>query len=146
MHSFTSHIFKHIFIPNAKIFERYDMKRLKNHARWRCSVKFAWEKSCLQQWIENDHHSTRLNENECLLIKKSSYNVRAISCNNTWMKRAWSFRNWVPFTCNYDAVYLFYKTVAQFFPGSFVGIFLWCEWLDFRTTLDQCWNSAASFH
>lgn len=29
----------------------------------------------------------------------------------------WGFRSCVPFTCNCDAVYLFYKTMAQYFPG-----------------------------
>lgn len=31
--------------------------------------KFASETSCLQYGIENDHHSTKVNENECLLSK-----------------------------------------------------------------------------
>lgn len=69
IYSFTYYIIEHIFLPNSQIFERY-MKILKNHARWRCSFKFALETSCLQEWIENDHHSARLNENEYLLIKR----------------------------------------------------------------------------
>jgi len=60
-----------------------------------------------------------------LTNQESSYNGRVISCNNTLMKREHGASGVVSLShVTMTQCTFIYKNIAQFCPGSFVGVFL----------------------